>query len=335
MVENIYFINVGRWHEAYLKKKLEGKAHTINFVRKKEDVEKECTILSMFIDTKIDADFLKNHPNLKMIATLSTGFDHIDIKECKKRKISVATVPVYGEHTIAEFTFALILHMTRNLYKLRLIENMLGEETLSSVENNLMMGTDIYQKTLGIIGTGHIGQHVIKIANGFGMNVIAYDAYPNNKLKESLNFEYNTLNNLLKKSDIITIHVPLLKGTYHLINKNNINKIKKGAIIINTARGEIIETESLIKGIKSKRIAKIGLDVIEYEKLIKSDFEFGNLTAEEIKGVLLSHNLISLPNVIYTSHNGFNTKEAVERIMDTATDNILSYLNNKPKNLIK
>ncbi|MBI2113097.1 MAG: hydroxyacid dehydrogenase, partial [Candidatus Wildermuthbacteria bacterium] len=188
---------------------------------------------------------MEKFPNLKLIATRSTGYDHIDINECKKRGVAVASVPGYGENTVAEFTFALILGLSKKIFEgyHRIKEQ--GKFDLTGLQ-----GFDLKGKTLGVIGTGRIGKHVIKIAKGMDMNVVAFDVMEDKETAQKLGFQYLALDELLGQSDIITLHVPYMKETHYLVNKNNIRRIKKGAYIINTSRGGIIETEALVAALR-------------------------------------------------------------------------------------
>jgi len=333
--------------KSYFKKAL--KKYNITFLKEKVDFnclpkQNNFEIISPFICSKIDKKVITHFPNLKMIATRSTGVDHIDIKECKKREIKVANVPVYGDNTVAEHTFALILNLSRKIFK---SFDQIKETGCFSLEG--MQGTDLKNKILGVVGTGNIGRYVISIAQGFQMKVLAFDAYPDQKLAERLNFKYvKNLEELLKKSDIITLHIPLNSHTYHLINKNNIYKIKKGALLINTARGGIIETEALLMALKDKHLAGAGLDVLEGEKAIKEELEIftsdkyrvcdlveGYETKEEDLKVLLQNRiLIDMENVIITPHNAFNSKEALQRIRETTVENIISFLDGNSQNIV-
>ena len=264
----ITFFEIKSWEANYLKKKLKG--HTLKFFEEpisKENIAKakDSSIISVFIYSQINKELLRKLPKLKLISTRSTGFDHIDLRECKKRGIIVTNVPYYGENTVAEHTFALILTLSRNIHKsyLRTLENDFSIEGLT--------GFDLKGKTIGIIGAGHIGLHVARIARAFGMHVRAFDIHKDEFLAEVINFKYIDLDTLLKVSDIITLHVPYNKFTHHLINKESFKKMKKGAILINTARGGVVDTDALFDALKSKRLRGAGLDVIEGEALIKEE----------------------------------------------------------------
>ena len=246
----------------------------------------------------------------------------------KKLNIPVCNVPTYGENTVAEHTMALILGLTRKLFP-----------SVKRVKEGLydfhgLRGVDLKNKTLGVIGTGHIGAHVIKMATGFEMNIVAYDAFPNKDLADKLGFTYTTLDKLLAQSDIITLHTPLLKTTHHLINQKNIKKIKKGAYLINTARGALIDPEALVWALQHNQIAGAGLDVLEDENLIQNHEELIGCTQYERKTTLLNNIIIDHPNTIVTPHNAFNSTEALQRIIDTTVENIKSFIDGKTINTI-
>ncbi len=331
----IAFFELEPWEKYYFSKNL--KNFDIMFIDdnlNESNVSqiKETEILGVFIYSAIDKKILAKLPNLKLIVTLSTGFDHIDIKECRKRKIIVCNVPHYGENTVAEHTFALILNLTRMIHKAY------DRTTKGDFSIEGLRGIDIQGKIIGVIGTGSIGQHVIRIAKGFEMDVIAYDVFKNQKLAKKLSFRYFDLDYILKNSDIITLHLPYNKSTHHLINKSAISKMKKNVLIINTARGSIIDTEALLNGLQSGKIGGAGLDVLEGECLIKEEKQILSkhfLKECDLKTVLQDHMLLRQPNVIITPHNAFNSWEALHRILDTTISNINSFLKKKPINVVK
>ncbi len=291
---------------------------------------KQADIISCFITSKIDKKVINALPKLKLIATRSTGFDHIDIKAAAAKKIAIANVPSYGENTVAEHAFALILTLSRNIHKsyLRTIREDFSIDGLQ--------GFDLQGKTIGVVGAGKIGMHVIRIAKGFGMNVLAYDPYPNLNLAETLGFKYVSLNKLLANSDVITLHVPYTPETHHMINKKNIKLIKKGALFINTARGGLVDTAALIQAIEDKTLRGVGLDVLEEEDLILEEKHMLNRQTNnhDMMSMVKNHILLSYENVIFTPHIAFYSIEAVQRITKTTIDNILAYINGKPINLI-
>lgn len=284
-------------------------------------------IISVFVQSKVTSQVINAFPNLKLIAVRATGFDNIDLKFAKEKNIVVSNVPSYGSHTVAEFTFGLILSLSRKIPQA--IERVKEEVEF---DHEGLKGFDLYGKTLGVIGTGKIGVNVIKIAKGFGMTILAVDTYPNEQLAKTLEFQYVQLDNLLKESDIVTIHVPATPQTYHLINKDNIYNMKKEALIINTARGDIVETEALYKAFSEGHLKGAGLDVMESENQLAEDPSKEEFEPKLMRNVLEANQLIKNPNVIVTPHTAFYTTEAEKSIMQTTSDNILSFINGTPKN---
>jgi D-lactate dehydrogenase len=275
-------------------------------------------IIGVFVESKVNEAVIASFPNLKLIATLTTGFDHIDLKAAAARGIEVCSVPAYGENTVAEFAFALILGLSRKLCESR---ERIRDERLFT--NDGLQGFDLSKKTIGVIGTGRIGKYAVRMAKGFDMDVVAYDVFHDDAFASQMGFPYVSLEDLLSRSDVITIHCPYLPSTRHLINRDNINKIKQGAYLINTARGAIVETAALIEALKTGRLGGAGIDVLEEEDVMKK----GDMDPVQ--------ELVSMPNVIVTPHNAFNTREAFRRILDTTVENIVGFATGKPVNLGK
>lgn len=288
-------------------------------------------ILSIFIRSKITSDILDVMPKLKLITTRSAGFNHLDIKEINKRGIPVCYVPVYGENTVAEHTFALILALSRNIHKAYL-RTLRENFSLAGLQ-----GFDLKGKTLAVIGAGRIGLHVIKMARGFNMNVLAVDPTPDPFLAEVLQFEFVPLEEALTRAHIISIHAPLNEKTHHLLNHENIPTIKKGALLINTARGELVETDALLKALNNGTISGAGLDVLEGEELFVEEEKLFDpkLPPETLATILKNHALLNREDVVITPHIGFDSLEAVQRIRVTTADNITSFLTGNIKNEVK
>jgi D-lactate dehydrogenase len=327
----IAFFEVKNWEKRYLKNKLKGHQPAFyNEPLNPENVRKAkgAEVVSVFIYSKVGKEVLKKLPKLKLIATRSTGFDHINLKECKKRGIVVANVPFYGENTVAEHTFALILALSRNIHK-AYVRNLRGDRSIEGLK-----GFDLKGKTLGVVGAGHIGLHVIRIAKGFGMEVLAYDVKKNKFLAEVLDFKYVPLQELLRKSDIITLHVPYNKFTRHLINRKTIKLIKKGALLINTSRGGVVDTEALIEALDKKILSGAGLDVLEGEELIKEEKQllYEQEKLESLSELVKDHIILSKDNVVFTPHIAFYSQEALERILETTVGNIKAFLEGNPQN---
>lgn len=302
--------------------------------KKNIDKAKGAEIVSVFINSIISKNIIDLLPELKFITTRSTGFEHIDYKYAESKGIKVSNVPSYGSRTVAEFAFSLILNLSRNILNA-------NNHLRSSMDFNFyssLRGFDLYNKTIGVIGTGKIGKNVVKIAKGFGMNVLAYDVYPDLAFAKENSFEYKSFNEVISQSDILTLHIPFCKENYHLINKENISLMKKGIYIINTARGALIETEALIKGINEGIIAGAGLDVLEGERDLKIKNEIiegSNLEKIDYKIVVEDQTLIDMSQVIVTPHIAFYSKEAEEAIIKTTQENIKRFISGNLQNLVK
>jgi len=293
------------------------------------DQARDAEVLCVFVGSEVRKDAIDTLPNLKCIITRSTGYDHIDIAYAKEKGIPVYSVPGYGERTVAEFTFALLLTVSRKIF-----DAYRQSREDDNFEMKELRGIDLFQKTIGVVGTGRIGMNVIKIAKGFGMNVIAHDPYPKDDMAEELGYTYVSLDELLAQSDVVTLHVPYMKETHHLLNAENLPNIKKGSILINTARGELIDTEILLKLLVDGHIAGAGLDVLEGERELKEDTEL-LVSGEKFKDIELlmqDHALIDMPQVVVTPHIAFYSKEAEQEILDITISNIQNFQKGNDEN---
>ena len=294
------------------------------------DIARDYQIISTFIYSDLSRNILEKLPSLKMIATRSTGYDHIDLDYCAKMKIVVSNVPSYGENTIAEHAFALILALSH-----RIVE---GSERVrqGGFSPIGLTGFDLKGKTLGIIGVGTIGSWMIKYGRAFGMKVLGVTRSPHPDLEKKLGYERVNLEQCLENSDVISIHVPYSKSSHHLINRENILRVKPGAILINTSRGPIIETEAILLGLEKKILAGAGLDVLEEEEVLDDPSALFDkfISKDNLRELVTAHLLREKSNVIITPHNAFNTKEAVERIIKTTYDNIEGFIKGKKTNLV-
>jgi D-lactate dehydrogenase len=301
----IYFFEVEKADRILVKKKypkakIFTQPYSIKLAKKCEDAE----VMVGMVHSDFSGKALSALPHLKLIVTRTAGYDHIDLKWADESGIPVCFVPDYGSHVIAEHVFALLLSSIRNVLE--------GEER--TAHNKFywegLRGVALKGKTLGVIGTGRIGAHVCRIASeGFLMNVIGYDCYKNKDLKKLKNFKYaKNIDEIWKKADVITLHTPLLPSTQHLINAKTIAKMKDKVILINTARGGLIDTPALVKAIKKGKFTRVALDVIEHENNIKEDVT-----------------LLHLPHVIITPHIAFYTKESVEKMYSEAFVSIDEY----------
>ncbi len=280
--------------------------------------------LCIFISSKIGPAELERFPNVKFVATRSTGFDHIDLAACTARGVAVANVPSYGENTVAEFAFALILALAR-----RVIDADERVRQTGTFAQDGLRGFDLAGKTLGVVGCGHIGMHAIAMGNGFGMKVLGFDTHPDAALAREYRFTYAALDDLLAESDIVTLHVPYNAHTHHLLNAERFSKMKRGAYLVNTARGAVVETAALVGALKDGTLAGAALDVLEEEGEMNEKDELALLTAphpseDQLRTALADRYLIDHPRVIVTPHVAFDTAEAVRRITDVTIENLQS-----------
>lgn len=329
----IAFFEVADWEIPIIKKSL--KKHNLKFFKEPlgpDNVSKvkDAEVISVFIYSRVGCDLLAKMPKLKLITTRSTGYDHLDLSACNDGHVVVCNVPFYGENTVAEHTFALILSLSRNVHKsyMRSLKDDFSTEGL--------IGFDIKGKTLGVVGAGHIGLHVIKIAKGFGMNVVAFDVHQDRFLSEVLGFEYAPLEDVIRKSDIVTIHTPYNKHTHHLINMKNISLFRKGSLLINTSRGGVVDSRALLHALKKGILAGAGLDVIEGEELIKEEKEIlhKKRDSEEYKKLLYEQEILDMENVVFTPHIAFYSQEALLRILNTTLENIHQFCSGQAKNKV-
>lgn len=287
-------------------------------------------MLSVFIYSRLTSQVITRLKSLRLIATRSTGFDHIDMAACRTKKIAVSNVPSYGEHTVAEHTFALILALSRNLHK-AYVRTVKGDFSLEGLQ-----GFDLKGKTLGVVGAGRIGLHVVKMAKGFGMPVLVSDIRTDPFLSEVLDFRYASLPELLAHSDIVTLHVPYSASSHHLINRRSFTQMKRGALLINTARGGLVDTDALVWALDEGILAGAGLDVLEGEELVKEERQLleKEFSKERLITALKNHILLHRENVVITPHIAFDSREALQRILETTVGNISGFLSGTPTNLV-
>ncbi|MGC9453308.1 MAG: NAD(P)-dependent oxidoreductase [Phycisphaerae bacterium] len=295
-----------------------------------DDIPEGVRILSPFIHSRVTADQLNRLPDLRLVATRSTGVDHIDTDACNDRGIVVSNVPSYGENTVAEHTFALLLALTRKIHRCY-DRTVRGDFSIHGLR-----GTDLYGKTFGCLGTGKIGLRALRIAAGFGMRLLAYDVKPRPELAEEIGFEYVDFDHLLSRSDVLSVHVPYNKHTHHLIDGSAMDKMRDGAIVLNTARGAVVDTQALIEALRREKLGGAGLDVLESEATIGEEAEILSSSYDEdtLRNIVRNHALLRMPNVIITPHVGFNSREAVRRIIDTTLENIHGFLSGEPRNVV-
>ena len=255
---------------------------------------------------------------VRLLAMRCAGFNNVSLKDIHNR-FKVVRVPAYSPHAIAEYTVGLILAVNRKINK-AYVRTREGNFSI-----NGLMGVDLYGKTAGIIGTGKIGQILIKILKGFDMKVIAYDLFPNQKVAEELGFEYVSLDELYANSDIISLNCPLTKDTQYMINRRSMLKMKDGVILVNTGRGQLIDSADLVEALKDKKVGAVALDVYEEEENYFFEDKSNQVIEDDILGRLLS-----FYNVLITSHQAYFTKEAVDAITVTTLNNIKDFIEGKP-----
>lgn len=275
-------------------------------------------VVCIFVNDNADGKTLRllQENGVKCIALRCAGFNNVSLEN--KGSLRVVRVPEYSPYSVAEHAVALLLNINRKIYK----SYQRTKKYNFSIDG--LLGFDIHGKTVGVIGTGKIGKVFIEIMNGFGANVIAYDLFKNENAEKELGFKYVTLDELYEKSDIISLHCPLTEETERIINKESIEKMKEGVIIINCSRGKLINTDDLIDELETGKIGGVGLDVYEDE----ADYFLRDLSNEYKRDKDLSI-LLSMPNVLITSHQAFFTQEAINKIANDTLENITKIMNNE------
>ena len=272
--------------------------------------------ICIFVNDHVNADMIEELYEMKVKAILlrSAGFNHVDVKAAEN-KITILRVPSYSPEAVAEFAMAMLLTINRMTHK---AYNRTREFNMSL---NGLMGTNLYEKTAGVVGTGKLGQAMIKILNGFQMRVLCYDPYP----AKGVEAEYVSLNELLKQSDVISLHCPLTSETKYMINKDSIQNMKEGVYLVNTSRGGLINTDDLIDAMLLKKFGGVGLDVYEEEEGLFYEDRSGEIITDDNLA-----RLMTIPNVLLTSHMGFFTEEAMEAIARTTLENAYALENGLP-----
>lgn len=272
--------------------------------------------ICIFVNDYVNARMIDQLHEMKVRAILlrSAGFNHVDV-QAAEGKLCILRVPSYSPEAVAEFAIGMILTVNRFTHK---AYNRTREFNMSL---NGLMGVDLYQKTAGIIGTGKIGQAMIRICRGFGMHVVAYDPYPN----KELSVEYVSLEKLMAQADLISLHCPLTSETKHIVNRATIDHMKQGVYLVNTSRGALIDTDALIDGLVAGKFGGVGLDVYEDEEGIFYEDKSGEIMQDENLA-----RLMTFPNVLITSHMGFFTKEAMQAIAKVTLENAYAFENGLP-----
>lgn len=280
------------------------------------DLVGECPVVCAFANDRLDAETLSRlkSKGVRLIALRSAGFNHVDLKAAKDLALPVVRVPEYSPYAVAEHAVALLQTLNRKIHR----AYMRVRELNFNIEG--LVGFDLHGKTVGVIGTGRIGKVFVKIMNGFGCRVLAFDKYPDETLKKNGMVEYVNLEKLYRESDILSLHVPLTIETRHLIDEAAISQMKPEILLINTSRGALIDTRALVNALKKHRIAGAGLDVYEEEEGVF----FHDFSVDGVDDDLLAR-LVTFPHVVITSHQAFLTKEALRNIAQTTLSNITQF----------
>lgn len=278
------------------------------------DSQKENTVvLSVFINSELTPEILSQFKNLQVVATRSTGYNHINLDYCKKNNIAVINTPYYGKSSVAQYTIGMIITLTR---KVMLAANDVKNR---KIDYSKYEGENLSKLSLGVIGTGSIGSAVCELANKFDLKIYAHDLKVNEDIKDFV--EYVDFDELISKSDIITLHIPYILEFYHLLSDNEFKKMKQGVYIINTSRGELIDTSALYKYIKSGKVKGVALDVLECEYLKYDNEEIvttvKNASETCLENVIITDKLMEFDNVIITPHIAYNTTQSIINILES------------------
>jgi D-lactate dehydrogenase len=291
----------------------------------------DAVIVSPFIGSRLGAEVLARFPRLKLVATRSTGYDHIDLSYCDAHGITVCNVPDYGDATVAEHVFALLLAVTRH------IPEAAERMRRGDFSQSGLRGFELRSKVLGVIGAGRIGRRVIEIAKGFGMEAIAFDARPDDAAARRLGFRYVQFDEALAAADVLTVHLPATAATVHLLSDREFGLMKPGAVLINTARGTTVDVAALVRTLSDGKLRAVGLDVLPQEPVIREEaeiFRSEGRSAYDLKGLVANHVILQFPNVVVTPHIAYNTDEAVHRIIATTLENIEAFVRGEPRNAV-
>ena len=332
----IAFAETQAWERAFMERRAGDAGWDCRFFEEaaeelRSEEQREAEVLSCFIRSKVTEGLLDECPQLRLVATRSAGFDHVDLAACRDRGVTVCNVPQYGENTVAEHTFGLILNLSRHICAAS------GRVRSGDLSIEGLLGFDLYGKTLGVIGAGRIGLHVIRIGRAMNMRVLAYEVQPYPLLAEVLGFEYADLDRVLRESDVVSVHVPLLASTRHLLNAERLALMKPTAILINTSRGAVVDSKALLVALSERRLAGAALDVVEGEEVITEDkvlLHEESVSVETLRLAVEAYQLIHHPRIIVTPHIGFYSEEALHRILQTTADNIAAFLSGTPQNVV-
>lgn len=325
---HIVFFETEGWEPGKLQELC--KDHEVQFIPERLNADnaqnfKAADIVAPFVHSSLDKAVLSQFTQLKHIATRSTGFDHVDLDYCREQTIVVSNVPVYGSITVAEHSFALLLAISHH------IPPAVTATRQGDFSGSGLRGFDLYGKTMGVIGTGNIGRRVVEIALAFGMQVLACDIEPDEELARTNGVSYVSLDGLLQQADCISLHVPGGDATNKLLSEVQFAQMKKGVVLINTARGSVVDVQALLQALDEGTVAAAGLDVLPAEAAMKQAAEPGK---QETDALRANRALLNRKNVLITPHSAFNTSEAIERILHTTADNIAKFIAGAPQNTV-
>ena len=308
------------YDEDYLKRANQSAGHELQFFEARlttatASLAEGFPAVSVFVNDQVNAEVLDllAAGGTRMLALRSAGFNHVDLEKAWSLGMTVSRVPAYSPYAVAEHTLALVLGLNRKIYR---AYNRVREGNFSL---DGLLGFDLHGKTVGLIGTGKIGALVAKIFHGFGCSVLACDKYQNDDCLK-LGVIYDDLPNVLARSDLVSLHCPLTPETYHLINQETIRGMKKGAMLVNTSRGPLIETQAVVEALKSGQLGYLALDVYEEE----GDLFFEDLSSQVIRDDVFMR-LLTFPNVLITGHQAFFTREALVNITETTINNVTAF----------
>ncbi len=334
--ETIMFFETGPWDEAGLSAPGCGldtpsyRATPDRLQDVPDEQLEDLTIASVFIGSAVTPEQLDRMPQLKLVCTRSTGYDHIDLDACDERGVTACNVPAYAEHTVAEHTFGLMLCLSRKIL------TAYDRTRRSDFSLAGLAGFDLKGKTLGVIGAGAIGLRVIRIGVAMGMKVIAFDVNEQALLADVMQFQYRSLDDLFAESDVVSLHVPLLPATHHMIDAEAIEKMKDGALLINTARGELVDTDALLEALSAGKLGGAALDVIEGEERIGDEAQMAASQAsrDDLAVAVQRYALLNRDDVVLTPHMAFYSREALHRLMEVTCENIHAFLAGNPENVV-
>jgi D-lactate dehydrogenase len=316
----IAFFSAKPYEREYFGRANEKQGHEITYLESRLSAEtallaKGYEAICAFVNDQVDGEVLETlgSDGLKVVALRSAGYNNVDLEAAKRHNIGVVRVPAYSPHAVAEHTVGLLLALNRGIHR---ANNRVRESNFSL---DGLLGFDLYGKTAGVFGTGKIGAVVVQILRGFGMNVLAYDVQENQECLKA-GARYVSQDELFAQSDVITLHTPLLKETYHLINEESLAKMKRGVTIINTSRGGLVDTQAVIEGLKSGQVGYLALDVYEEE----GDLFFEDRSNRVLQDDVFAR-LLTFPNVLITGHQAFFTREALTQIAEVTLGNLTEW----------